>query len=160
MHCAASHGHLDAIEKLRQAGAQVSVRANDGRTPMHCAASHGHLDAIKALRQAGEDVGGILLNGKERCNYNCKYFIWIVVQVYFQRIDTGSYHKIPDKGISFVPSNYPTTLVASTPFLVASSPPDPVTLHNPTQAFIAEISNASYATTIRNHMRRLSGISE
>lgn len=68
--------------------------------------------------------------------------------------------QIVDKDVSFVTSNYPTTPVPSTPFLVTSSPPDPLTLHNKNQAFIAEISTASYATPIRNHMRRLSGISE
>ena len=56
MHLAAKHGHLEAIRALKEAGADVAAKNDDGATPMHLAASNGHVDAIKALKEAGADV--------------------------------------------------------------------------------------------------------
>ena len=67
--------------------------------------------------------------------------------------------QIPDMDISSPVSNTPPMLTTA-PFLVTSSLPDPVILHNTNQVFNTEITASHFATPIRNHVRRLSGISE
>ena len=68
--------------------------------------------------------------------------------------------QISDEVISSSTPKRTLTSVETIPFLITSSPPDPITLHNTNQAFIAEISMTECTTPVRNHMRRLSGISE
>lgn len=48
---AVSHGRLDMVELLVEAGAEVDVRDEDGSTALMCAAEHGHLEIVKQLMQ-------------------------------------------------------------------------------------------------------------
>ncbi|XP_034252516.1 KN motif and ankyrin repeat domain-containing protein 2 [Thrips palmi] len=54
---AVSHGRLDTVRLLLEAGADVNIQDEDGSTALMCAAEHGHLDIIKILlSQADCDV--------------------------------------------------------------------------------------------------------
>lgn len=46
---AVSHGRLDTVRLLLEAGADVNIQDEDGSTALMCAAEHGHLDIIKLL---------------------------------------------------------------------------------------------------------------
>jgi len=46
---AASHGRLDMVRLLLEAGANVNVRDEDGSTALMCAAEHGHANILKYL---------------------------------------------------------------------------------------------------------------
>ena len=48
----------------------------------------------------------------------------------------------------------------STPFLLTSSPPDPSTLHTTNQAFLSDFTSSDINQKYKNHVRRLSGITE
>jgi len=48
---AVSHGRLDMVELLVEAGADVNIRDEDGSTALMCAAEHGHLEIVKHLLQ-------------------------------------------------------------------------------------------------------------
>jgi len=48
---AVSHGRLDMVGLLQEAGADVNVRDEDGSTALMCAAEHGHLEIVKLLLQ-------------------------------------------------------------------------------------------------------------
>ena len=50
---AAKSGSVPVIEFLIQAGESVSVRGDDGRTPLLVAAQHGHIDAVNCLLRHG-----------------------------------------------------------------------------------------------------------
>jgi len=47
--CAADRGHLDCLQALIAAKAQIDVGNNEGATPLIFAAQNGHLDCVKAL---------------------------------------------------------------------------------------------------------------
>ena len=68
--------------------------------------------------------------------------------------------QLPDIDISPPSPNDPPATATEASFLVASSPPDPMTLHNTNRAFINAILASDCATPIKNHARRLGGISE
>ncbi|KAE8743368.1 hypothetical protein FOCC_FOCC011020 [Frankliniella occidentalis] len=46
---AVSHGRLDTVRLLLEAGADVNIQDEDGSTALMCAAEHGHLDILKVL---------------------------------------------------------------------------------------------------------------
>merc|ERR1712228_694990 len=48
---AVSHGRLDMVELLTDAGADLNIRDEDGSTALMCAAEHGHLEIVKVLMQ-------------------------------------------------------------------------------------------------------------
>lgn len=45
----ASHGRLDTVKLLIEAGADVNIQDEDGSTSLMCAAEHGHGDIVKYL---------------------------------------------------------------------------------------------------------------
>ena len=54
LQAAAGGGHLDVVERLLAAGADVNAAAaHGGRTALQAAAGGGHLDVVERLRQAG-----------------------------------------------------------------------------------------------------------
>ena len=53
---AAQQGHANAIEVLKELGANVNTPANDGITPVWIAAQKGHVDAIRILAKKGANV--------------------------------------------------------------------------------------------------------
>ena len=48
---AVSHGRLDMVQLLTDAGADLNIRDEDGSTALMCAAEHGHLEIVKVLMQ-------------------------------------------------------------------------------------------------------------
>jgi ankyrin repeat protein len=48
---AVSHGRLDMVQLLVEAGADVNIRDEDGSTALMCAAEHGHMELVKYLLQ-------------------------------------------------------------------------------------------------------------
>ena len=48
---AVSHGRLDMVQLLVEAGADVNIRDEDGSTALMCAAEHGHMEIVKYLVQ-------------------------------------------------------------------------------------------------------------
>ena len=51
---AASHGRLDMVQLLVEAGADVNIRDEDGSTALMCSAEHGHAHIVKYLLQNPE----------------------------------------------------------------------------------------------------------
>jgi len=48
---AVSHGRLDMVTLLQEAGADINIRDEDGSTALMCAAEHGHTEIVKLLLQ-------------------------------------------------------------------------------------------------------------
>lgn len=46
---AASHGRLETVKLLLDAGAEPNVQDNDGSTAIMCAAEHGYIEIVRAL---------------------------------------------------------------------------------------------------------------
>nr|CAD7432036.1 unnamed protein product [Timema monikensis] len=46
---AVSHGRLDTVKLLIEAGADINIHDEDGSTALMCAAEHGHIDIVKQL---------------------------------------------------------------------------------------------------------------
>lgn len=44
---AVSHGRLDMVQMLLEAGADINIRDEDGSTALMCASEHGHIDIVK-----------------------------------------------------------------------------------------------------------------
>ena len=55
LHYACRDGHLDVVEHLVEAGANVNVGEAYGFAPLHEAAENGHLDVVKLLVERGAD---------------------------------------------------------------------------------------------------------
>ena len=57
MHLAAEGGHVEAMKRLKEQGANVNAEVDyNGRTPIYWAASRGHIEAMKWLKEQGVDV--------------------------------------------------------------------------------------------------------
>jgi ankyrin repeat protein len=58
LHCTGPphYGHLEVVEALLAAQADVNKASNDGETPLHWASYKGHLEVVKALLAAQADV--------------------------------------------------------------------------------------------------------
>lgn len=63
LHWCAARGHIQCMEALIAARADVGVRNRGGSTALHSAAQGGQLDAIKALVACGSDVTALDLGG-------------------------------------------------------------------------------------------------
>lgn len=46
---AVSHGRLDMVQMLLEAGADINIQDEDGSTALMCAAEHGHIEIVKHL---------------------------------------------------------------------------------------------------------------
>ena len=46
---AVSHGRLDMVEMLLDAGAEVNIQDDDGSTALMCACEHGHENMVRLL---------------------------------------------------------------------------------------------------------------
>ena len=46
---AVSHGDVNVVRMLLDAGAKVNMRDEDGSTALMCASEHGHMDIVKLL---------------------------------------------------------------------------------------------------------------
>lgn len=46
---AVSHGNLDMVQMLIEAGADINIQDDDRSTSLMCAAEHGHIDIVKFL---------------------------------------------------------------------------------------------------------------
>lgn len=46
---AVSHGRLEMVRLLLEAGADVNCQDEDGSTALMCASEHGHVDIVKVL---------------------------------------------------------------------------------------------------------------
>ena len=46
---AASHGRLDTVKLLLEAGADINIQDEDGSTSLMCASEHGHGEIVKYL---------------------------------------------------------------------------------------------------------------
>jgi len=55
---AVSHGRLDMVQLLTDAGADLNIRDEDGSTALMCAAEHGHLEIVKVLMQHPDIIIG------------------------------------------------------------------------------------------------------
>ena len=59
LHLAAHKGHVDEINRLIAAGADVNARDRAGRTPAQVAAFASHDDAVTALAKGGADMNAL-----------------------------------------------------------------------------------------------------
>lgn len=67
LHCAAWKGHLQVVQFLLQAGADVNAQNNNdhwGTTPLHAAAHANQTAIAQLLLDAGADVHAKDMNGK------------------------------------------------------------------------------------------------
>ena len=55
---ASYRGHLDAVKKLKEFGAQWSPRDNAGMTALHWAVDGGHVNVVEYILQEGVSVSG------------------------------------------------------------------------------------------------------
>lgn len=46
---AVSHGNLEMVKMLLEAGADINIQDDDGSTALMCAAEHGRIDIVKLL---------------------------------------------------------------------------------------------------------------
>lgn len=46
---AVSHGNVEMVQMLLEAGAEINIQDEDGSTALMCAAEHGHIDIVKIL---------------------------------------------------------------------------------------------------------------
>jgi len=70
-------------------------------------------------------------------------------------------HQLPDTLSRPLSTPAPTSSnTTMTPFFLSSSPPEPSTLHSTNKAFLTNLSSSTVQPDYKNHIRRLSGISE
>ena len=51
---AVSHGRLDMVKLLIEAGANINAQDDDGSTALMCASEHGHTDIVRELLSHSE----------------------------------------------------------------------------------------------------------
>lgn len=51
---AVSHGNIDMVQMLLDAGADINIQDEDGSTALMCAAEHGRIDIVKLLLAQSE----------------------------------------------------------------------------------------------------------
>jgi len=68
-HHAAAHGHVDVIQALREAGADVGLPDAFGRTAVHYAAASGHTEALSALMGLGLKLSARDKHGRSAVHY-------------------------------------------------------------------------------------------
>ena len=56
LHCAVQKGHVDVVQVLIDAGADIDAKNEVGRSPLMFASIKGHLDVVKVLVEAGAGV--------------------------------------------------------------------------------------------------------
>jgi hypothetical protein len=74
LHFSAGHGHLDIVQALLMAGADVdaenrTLRSNIMNTSLHISAHKGHIDKFQALLKAGANVDTITEYGRTALYY-------------------------------------------------------------------------------------------
>lgn len=50
-------GHIDAVQLLVGAGAEVDARSNRGNSPLHYACFFGRYPVVRLLLMSGADIG-------------------------------------------------------------------------------------------------------
>lgn len=70
-----SHGRVDMVQMLIEAGADINIQDEDGSTALMCASVHGHIDIVKYLLSLPDCDSTILdvVRIKIKKN-NCHYF--------------------------------------------------------------------------------------
>ena len=53
---AATHGHVQVVRSLLEAGGRINKADDDGVTPLHLAAQHGRAEVVHCLLQNGADM--------------------------------------------------------------------------------------------------------
>jgi ankyrin repeat protein len=69
MHWAAKFGHVDVVDKLKDAGLSTSAENAKGETPMHWAAKHGNGAVIEALSLLGANPSSRSNDGSTPLHY-------------------------------------------------------------------------------------------
>jgi ankyrin repeat protein len=67
LHCASWKGHIQLVEFLLGAGAQVNIHNNNdhwGTTPLHAAAHANQAIIVQLLIDAGAEINAVDMNGK------------------------------------------------------------------------------------------------
>lgn len=67
---AVSHGRLDMVKMLLEAGADINIQDDDGSTALMCAAEHGHVEIVKHFL----------------CQPDCDSSITDVVSLYYKTV--------------------------------------------------------------------------
>ncbi|CAM9828903.1 unnamed protein product, partial [Choristocarpus tenellus] len=93
LHVSAGLGRMGVVPELLNAGADVQVSAEDGRTPLFFSFQQGCADAVRLLAKAGADLGHLTNSGSTALNEAAKYGHDHVVRVL---VEAGVY---PDQRI-------------------------------------------------------------
>lgn len=59
---ASSHGKLEIVKLLLEAGADINIQDDDGSTSLMCASEHGHISVVKFLLAQSDCDAGIMDN--------------------------------------------------------------------------------------------------
>jgi hypothetical protein len=59
LHVACSHGNVEIVKLLLEAGSFVNVYDSEGWTPLHCAAAEGHIEILNLLGKCQGKIGEV-----------------------------------------------------------------------------------------------------